>query len=295
MNPPKRILLTGHTGFIGRKLLEILNHKLDKNDTLWCLGRNPPKTGSARFLEADLRNAGQVRCALAGAPRFTHVVHLAAVSVQDAEPFETYETNLRGTLNLAACIPAWTRFTFVSSAAVFGDKLRDAPDENVVHAPTTVYGSSKSLAEMVLLESRKRLAIVRPVAQVGPGATHGLLRDVIKKLKSKKEDRLELRGDCPGSAKPFLHVSDTAASIASIALGCACRTYHLAPADCMTVDRVARVAMEELGITKQIVWLGSGTVYRGDQKVVRLAPSDSPYAQFCPSEEAVRRAVRDCR
>lgn len=296
MNQPKRILLTGHTGFIGRKVLPRLQKALSKNDTLYALGRRDvgKYKGTTKYLKADIRDRVALAGVLANCPPFTHVIHLAAVSTQDADPFETYETNLRGTLNLAALVSEYTRFVFASSAAVFGDKLEQAPSEEDGHAPTTVYGSSKSLAETTLRSINRRLVILRPVAQVGTGATHGLLKDVIKKLQS-NDPVLELRGDCPGSAKPFLHVSDTAKSIVQIALGGACRPYHLSPSDCLTVDRVARIAMEEMNIHKQLCWLGSGSTYRGDQKVVRLTPSDSPYTQFCASEEAVRRAVRDYR
>lgn len=297
----KHILLTGWTGFVGRRVFALLGDRAGRRDTVYCLGRSAfqppvrlPGGATARFLRADLADAGQVAAAVSALPRVTHAVHLAAVSTQDADPVETVRVNVRGTLGLAACLGPYTHFLFASSAAVFGDRLADAPREDDPHAPTTVYGETKSLAELYLRHRCRRLCVVRPVAQVGAGATHGLLRDVIAKLKS-DSPCLELRGDEPGSAKPFLHADDTAAALVELCLGGVEGTFHLSPGadDCMTVARVARVAMEVLGLAKPIRWLGTQSLYRGDQRVVRLTPSGRARLRFCPSEEAVRRAVAE--
>lgn len=298
-NRARKVLLTGWTGFLGRHVFDILCRTLTNNDELYCLSRRSslkgitvlPANAKLTFLTGDISDKTSLAKALVNIPRLTHVIHLAAISTQDADPLETFKTNVTGTINLAKLTPPQVKFVFASSAAVFGDKLRDAPSEDESHAPTTLYGATKSACEEILASISARLTVVRLVAQCGPHATHGLVNDVFEKLMSPSET-LQLRGDEPGTAKPFSLVTDTAEEIVRLCWNGPDRTYHLCPDDCITVAKVARIAMEVTGVKKPVSWLGTKSLYKGDNQVVRLKPTGLPCPKFRSSAEAVEMAFQ---
>lgn len=133
-----RCVITGCAGFIGSHLADYLlseGHEVRGIDALW-----PGRGDAARvskdvdFWKADIRDPG-VRVYLDGAD---WVFHTAAVSTTPwavADPVETNDINVSGTLNLleGARKAGVQRFVFSSS--------------NVVYAPYTAYWASKQAAE----------------------------------------------------------------------------------------------------------------------------------------------------
>lgn len=151
-----RVLVTGHLGYIGPHLVELLlaeGHHVtgvDLNlfeDSVIYPHRLPQENRIMDLLElrpADLKG-------------FDAVMHLAAIS-NDAmgilNPELTWKVNYEGTVHVAQCAKeaGVPRFLFSSSCSVYG-KSDDKPiDEKGQTAPVSVYAETKVRVEEALSE-----------------------------------------------------------------------------------------------------------------------------------------------
>ncbi|MGL6315414.1 UDP-glucose 4-epimerase family protein [Vibrio sp. WXL103] len=170
-----KILLTGASGFIGRKLIE----RLDKS-IVRALGRtSPSELSSSQFFEHELNGSSDYSEALS---KVDVVIHLGArVHVmQDSldNPLALYrEVNTAGTINLAkqAALAGVRRFIFISTIKVNGESsIVGKPfKESDPHAFNDDYGQSKSEAEKQLValgeSTGLEVVIIRPTLVYGAG------------------------------------------------------------------------------------------------------------------------------
>lgn len=145
-----RVLVTGGSGFIGRRLVTAL---LAGGADVTVADRHEPSAPGVRFVDGDLRDPAVA--AQAVSPGTEVIVHLAAVtsvlrSVED--PAGTYEANVASTAGLLEL--ARTRgvgtFLLASTNAVVGDVGAAVITEQQPLRPLTPYGATKAAAEMLL-------------------------------------------------------------------------------------------------------------------------------------------------
>jgi len=149
-----RILVTGHDGYIGTRLIPLFRaagHEvagLDSGLFADCtLGTETPAVPAVR---ADIRDAKPEHF-----EGFDAVVHLAAISndpLGNLNPQTTYDINAHATVGVAAAAKeaGVSRFVFSSSCSLYGAH-GDAPiDESAEFLPVTPYGESKVMAEQGL-------------------------------------------------------------------------------------------------------------------------------------------------
>jgi nucleoside-diphosphate-sugar epimerase len=168
-----KFLVTGATGFVGRRLVKRL---VDDGNSVTVLVRNRLRLGELRELvdrvidgdltaDIDLSEAmSDVDC----------VLHLAAV-VASHGPEGYYSANVEGTRRLAKAAAAAANpplMIYCSSLSAGGPSTADRPRrEEDPERPVSHYGRSKLAAEKVLgdFSSQLRLVIVRPPIVYGPG------------------------------------------------------------------------------------------------------------------------------
>jgi UDP-glucose 4-epimerase len=132
------------------------------------------------------------------------------------------------------------------------------------------------------------------VANVGWPTTHGLLPDLLRKVRS-DESELSLLGDFPGSAKPYVHARDTADFLEKLAHTDLTGTLNLGSDDQLSVCEVAELVMNKLGRRKPTVWLGEQANWPGDNRFVNLDSHKAFALGWRPrgSERAVLEAIEE--
>lgn len=148
--PVKRVVVTGASGFVGRRLMPRL---IDAGHETIGLSRPESDAGPLRV---DLTDAHATRAAFA-ALRPDVVVHLAAMSsvgVGGSQPDEVWRANFDGARSVAMAARALGRdvhMIFASSGEVYGRRFNEGPcDETAPLAPLSAYARSKAASEFEL-------------------------------------------------------------------------------------------------------------------------------------------------
>lgn len=301
-----RVLVTGSKGFLGQHLVRRLMRE-DWPTALYC-GVNPKTTkaegweiGGERLVRdvyLDVANEGQAEWLL-NLLKPQVVFHLAANPLTREWGPELTRVNVLGTHNLLAHCPEGCRFVLASSATVYGDARPDKGfhhSENSPCRPQSAYAASKvaaeSLVEAFHAQGKVRGVVLRLVALVGAGATHGLLPDVVRKV-GELNGVLPLLGDAPGSEKPFLHIGDAAeAFVLAGANSSLAGPYNVSPDDELSVEEVAKIALDVMGVKKDLAWLGAGANWKGDNRYVRVSNWRITNAGWKPTHTTSAAAVR---
>lgn len=181
-----KVLITGASGFIGRRLAAEL---VRRGHEVAALVRRTSLTAPLErvpvaLVVGDLSDPDSLGPAVAGRDLVFHLG--GVVQAVDEAAFEA--ANVAGTRNLIqACLGAGGppgRFVLVSSIAAAGPNATDRPAaEDEPPRPISAYGRSKLAAERLVLEAGARLpvTIVRPPNVLGPGSKE--LRMAIRLLR----------------------------------------------------------------------------------------------------------------
>ena len=213
-----RILITGGAGYVGcaltAKLLE-LGHTVVVFDNLMSGGRgilpffaHP----NFEFVKGDVRNKEQLRETAKGAD---YIVHLAAIVGYPAckrEPRLAEETNIDGTMNLLAVRAPSQRIIYASTGSNYGAYSGGMCTEDTPLNPVSLYGTSKTRAEMAIMKAGNALSFRFATAfGVSPRMRLDLLINdfVYRALREKSLILYEKE-----FKRTFIHVRDMARSFA---------------------------------------------------------------------------------
>jgi nucleoside-diphosphate-sugar epimerase len=168
-----RVVITGGTGFVGRKLAARLlrdgsaegpggRQKISEIVLFDNAEPNPPldiQDARLTVVTGDITDPRQVDALIT--PQTGSIWHLAAVVSAGAEADLDlgYAVNLHGTLHLLnACrkLPAPPRLMFASSAAVYGGEPPLKVDDQTPPTPRTSYGAQKAAGELFVNDYTRR-------------------------------------------------------------------------------------------------------------------------------------------
>ncbi len=150
-----KILITGSSGMIGKRLVE----RLGKKHTIVEFSRSNGK---------DITSLADVERAIKGV---NIVIHAAAELDETKKEDEIYKTNVQGTRNVitAAEEEGIDQLIFLSSVGVYGETKQKLDEKSEIN-PQTVYERSKKEAEDLVWNMQELfpVTIIRSALVVGP-------------------------------------------------------------------------------------------------------------------------------
>lgn len=301
-------LITGASGFIGRNLYTRLLQE-DKIKSIVCVSR----TKNPDFIGYPLKQVQVIRCDLSDeedviklfskcSPNI--IFHLAAnplPQLNEKNPSQILRDNVIGTQHICHYCPSEIQLIFTSSITVYGSITNGyIPDEESPCVPLSVYAATKIAAEKIIDAYRIQNGIkpyyLRLGATIGKYMTHGLVYDIMRKLKSPTQ-YLELFGDEPGTSKVYTHVDDVISAMMTFMKYPLTYThYNICNSDVLTVLDVAKIVMRVSNIHKPIKWLGNNSIWRGDNMLLRARSKYIiPYweRKYINSTKSVEQATYD--
>lgn len=300
-----KILVTGSEGMLGEALIKTLLLR-DDIERIYGVNRrigfSPESIGhrTDKFIKiyTPLENEAYVQ-SLFKFIKPDIVFHLAA---SQRNTLEACDENTRMTNYILKHCPRGVRFIYASSSTVFGNLAEEIYNEyeevfklseNDITNPSSYYGASKLAGEHLVsvanLADKIHAVILRFCAIVGTGATHGAVKDIIKKAGA-EGDSLELWGDSPGSTKPYIHITDAVGALVHFGLSDAAGVYNVCPADQISIDKLADVVMDNLGVKKTKVW-NTNKKALGDNKLVTMDSAKALKAGWSPKYSSSKEAI----
>jgi UDP-N-acetylglucosamine 4-epimerase len=160
---PGRWLVTGAAGFIGSNLVEALlsldqtvtgldnyatGHRRNLEEVASSV--SPAQWARFRFIEGDIRNAGECSRACEGIDYVLHQAALGSVPRSLADPLATNDVNITGFLNMlvAARDARVRRFVYAASSSTYGDHPDLPKIEHRIGRPLSPYAVTKHVNEL---------------------------------------------------------------------------------------------------------------------------------------------------
>lgn len=210
-----RVLVTGAGGYVGRAVVEALDHAGHEPVALLHNARSAP-AAAGEVRTGDLLVADTLIEVVRDVEAVCHLAGLTKARESWHEPLRYFEVNVGGTIRLLEVMaPSDVNvLVFASTGSIYGTPERQPMGEHLPDAPPHPYAASKQAAESAI-EWQARCGPVGAVAlrlfNVAAGADPDATRIVPRVLAAAtgQAPSLEVNGD--GSAvRDFLHLDDAA-------------------------------------------------------------------------------------
>lgn len=283
---PTRCFIAGGAGFIGshivRELLLRDDHEVVVFDNM-ASGDVEHLEGllddtRLHLVEADLQDLDKVIESMRGAD---HVYLFAAnpdIAAAVNEPAIDFWQGSYLTLNVleGMRVNGVPRITYASGSGVYGDRGEEEVDEDFGPlVPVSTYGASKLGCE-ALIAAYVHMFGIHAVAfrfanVVGPGQTHGVTYDFVRRL-NEDPTKLPILGDGRQS-KSYIHVTDVIAAMLTLTdLGWdGFEVFNAGTGEHVTVTEIAELVCHRMGLSDvQYEYTGGSRGWKGDVPVVRF-------------------------
>jgi UDP-glucose 4-epimerase len=296
------VVVTGGAGFVGSHLAERLSPDNDVTVVDDCSnGRREWVPDDADFVAGDCTDPAVVAEAISA--DVDAVFHFAAAKLVDTDqPRRQFEDNVAMTYNVLErmCDVGVRNLAYTSSSTVYGEAPRPTPEDYAPLEPISAYGAAK-LAEEGLVSTYAhshglRAWVFRFANIVGPRLRGAVVPDFIEKLRA-DPDTLEILGD-GRQEKSYMHIEECLDAMLAVVAGAdgAFNVYNLGTRTTTSVDRIADIVAEEMGLDLDRVYTGGDRGWTGDVPRMRLSVEKLAGLGWEPSQssdEAVRQATRE--
>jgi len=303
-----QILVTGGAGFIGSSLVKFLleqrNHVTVFDNFSVANNLNNIKSDELKIIKGDLTSISDLKKL---PTKFDTMFHLAAdpeVRLTITNPQSIFKNNIVATYNLLELIPKIqvNTIVFTSTSAVYGDAKVIPTPESYPCIPISLYGASKLACESMIAgycnTFKKRGVIIRLANVVGLSTTHGIVFDMIRKLKHNSKE-LEILGD-GNQNKSYLYIDDCISGVIHLVdkTDSDFDIYNLGSDTQITVKEIVEIILKELGysnVKKNFTGgIEGGRGWVGDVKEMLLDISKIKSSGWLPilnSDSAIRKAL----
>ena len=281
-------LITGGAGFIGSHLADkLVNEGIEtkvldnfttgrKDNLLGCIDKQ-----NFSLFDLDLGKLGNQEDYLENVEVVFHMAADPEVRTGYDNPKNSFEQNIVNTFNLLQRIKhsKVKKIVFASSSSVYGDaKILPTNEEYGPLCPISHYGASKLACEAIVSSFCYNYdidgIILRPANVIGSRGRHGLIWDLVHKLKNDK-NRLEVLGDGK-QTKSFIHISDMIKGILqSMKKGeDGVEIFNVGSEDGVEIINVAKIVCKNMKLPNIEIFttggIENGRGWKGDIKIAHL-------------------------
>jgi nucleoside-diphosphate-sugar epimerase len=283
----QRVLLTGGSGFVGRRLLQCFRAE---GIEIFAPGRDALDVAANVFpdLSVDI------------------VIHLAARTfVPDSwvDPADFYRVNAQGTVNvLDYCRRTQAQLIYVSGYCYGVTASLPISESAVVH-PNNAYAFSKSAAEDACRFFFEffgiPVSIMRPFNIYGPGqSTHFLIPRIVEQAINPAVREIVVEDDTP--RRDYVHVDDVIAAIRSFLLAPRTgATFNVGSGESYSVGQLVKFVCRAANVDKPVVSRGNRRLHdipdvTADITAIRNTIGWSPSISLIDGLQGVIAHHRDC-
>lgn len=294
MGKPKKVMVTGGSGFIGSHVVDKL---LERGFDTFVLDFVEPHRSDVNHYDVSLLDFDRLQSAMRG---ISAVFHLGAVAdVKDAADYPHYTelVNVRGTINVleAARLAGVERVIYGSTTWVYSDTAGDRLDEDApLSPPAHIYTATKLASEYYCHAYAKlyRLptTILRYGIPYGPRGREGAVIPTFVKRALQKQP-LVIAGDGL-QYRRFVYVEDLAeGNVLGLTPVAAGRTYNLEGNEKITIRRIAEEVQKHLGDVEIKYVAGRAGDFLGKEISNRRAKEELGWEPKTSFAEGLRRYI----
>lgn len=302
----RRLLITGGAGLVGSHLATQLcetNHVVVVDDLSNGIRDSVPD--EVEFIEGDLTRESTVEEVVT--PEIDAIFHCAAVDkyVNSDNPRAQFDANVGMTQSILERMNTVDvdNIVFTSSSTVYGEAPRPTPEDYAPLEPISTYGAAKLAEESVLSvyahSSEFTVWNFRFANVVGPRLGAGVIPDFVEKLRE-NPDVLTILGN-GRQEKSYMYVEECAEAIQHVIEQAPkeagpIHTYNLGTQTTTSVDRIADIVSDEMGLDPEYEYTGGARGWKGDVPKMRLSIEKLRAIGWEPklsSDESVRRTAEE--
>jgi UDP-glucose 4-epimerase len=284
-----RFLLVGGAGFIGSHFTDrllaspatqavtIFDNFSSGREWHYAHHRNDSRL---RVIRGDVKDLPVLRSAMDGHDAVIHLASNPDIARAVTEPDIDFRegTYLTQQVVEAMRVSGTVRLLYASGSGVYGDLgEREAQEDYGPLVPVSTYGASKLAGEALIASYCAMFGLTACAFRfgnvVGPRQTHGVGFDFVRRLLTDPR-HLRILGDGTQS-KSYIHVEDVVSAVllAHEKTFRNIEIYNVATGDYITVNDIARLAIEVAGLQPgevRLEYTGGDRGWKGDVPIVRL-------------------------
>ncbi len=302
-----KYLVTGGAGFIGSHIVDTLidgGHDVVVYDN-FSTGRKlfikqHSKNKKFKLVTGDLLDIKKLTKAMKDVDFVFHIAGYADVRSGLIDRQINHIQNLEATHNVLEAMHKnnVTKIAFASTSSVYGDaEIHPTPEDAPFH-PTSLYGAAKAASEQYIEAYASyydwNAYIFRFVSFVGERYTHGIIYDLLKKVK-RNPNVLELLSDGT-PRKSSVYVADGVKAIFTAIKKAKGKVniFNIGHDEIMTVDQIVDTILDAATISIKKKYKGGKVGWKGDNNFVHLDNTKLKKIGWKPTKtqrEGIRRTV----